>query len=56
VLWAVFFKARALELYEMIPGFIAGLFVTVAVSLATEPPAGAVEEFEDVHRSVRRTT
>jgi sodium/proline symporter len=53
VLWVIALKARALDLYEMIPGFAAALLVTIGVSLVTEPPSGAIEEFEDVHRSVR---
>jgi len=51
-LWVIAFKSRALDLYEMIPGFPAAFLVTIAVSLVTEPPAGAVEEFEDVQRNV----
>jgi sodium/proline symporter len=35
VAWAAFFKAQFYELYEMIPGFAAGLIFTVAVSLGT---------------------
>jgi len=35
VAWAAFFKASFHDLYEMIPGFAAGLLLTVAVSLGT---------------------
>ena len=35
VAWAAFFKAGFHDLYEMIPGFAAGLFFTVVVSLGT---------------------
>lgn len=56
VLWVVFLKAHAYELYEMIPGFAAGLLVTVAVSLLTTPPPDTVAEFDDVHGSLQRTT
>jgi sodium/proline symporter len=35
VVWAAFFKAEFHDLYEMIPGFAAGLLFTVAVSLGT---------------------
>jgi sodium/proline symporter len=35
VAWAAFFKAQFHDLYEMIPGFAAGLFFTVVVSLIT---------------------
>jgi sodium/proline symporter len=41
IVWVVKFKAETYELYEMIPGFFAGLAVTWAVSLLTfEEPAG----------------
>jgi sodium/proline symporter len=36
VVWAAFFKAEFHDLYEMIPGFVAGLLFTVAVSLGTQ--------------------
>ena len=52
VVWTLLFKERFFDLYEMLPGFFAGLAATVAVSLVTEPPEGAEEEFEDVHREV----
>lgn len=35
VAWAAFFKASFHDLYEMIPGFAAGLLLTVVVSLGT---------------------
>src|SRR5690606_11729984 len=35
VAWAAFFKAGFHDLYEMIPGFAAGLLFTVVVSLGT---------------------
>jgi sodium/proline symporter len=44
VAWAAFFKAGFHDLYEMIPGFAAGLLLTVAVSLrtgTTREPAAA---------------
>lgn len=50
--WVLLFKEKFYDLYEMLPGFFAGLAATVAVSLVTEPPEGAEEEFEDVHREV----
>jgi sodium/proline symporter len=52
VAWVVFFKPGFYELYEMIPGFLAGLAATVGVSLATEPPDGAAAENADVRREV----
>jgi sodium/proline symporter len=52
VAWVVFFKPGFYELYEMIPGFLAGLAATVGVSLATEPPDGTAAENADVRREV----
>jgi sodium/proline symporter len=52
VIWVVAFKARALDLYEMIPGFLVAFVVTIGVSLVTEPPQGAAEELESVRRAV----
>lgn len=48
VLWVVWFKPLTWELYEMIPGFLVGFALTIAVSLATRPPAGIDAEFETV--------
>lgn len=53
VLWAVAFKERFYDLYEMIPGFAAGFLVTIGVSLLTRPPEGAGEEFDAVWKTVR---
>ncbi len=50
--WVLFFKSGFHDLYEMIPGFAAGLAATVGVSLLTEPPAGAGDEMDEVHREV----
>ena len=36
----------------MLPGFLVGLAVTIGVSLVTEPPAGATEEFDEIRRAV----
>jgi sodium/proline symporter len=52
IVWVLFLKPHALDLYEMIPGFLVAFAVTIAVSLRGSPPDGAVEEFESVHRSV----
>ncbi|MCH7777816.1 MAG: sodium/proline symporter, partial [Gemmatimonadetes bacterium] len=52
IVWVVVFKERFYDLYEMIPGFAVGFAVTVGVSLFTEPPEGAAEEFDDVHAAV----
>ncbi len=35
IVWILFFKENAYGLYEMIPGFIAGLLMTILVSLAS---------------------
>jgi len=52
VVWVVAFKERFFDLYEMIPGFAAGFAATMLVSLATRPPEGAAEEFDEVRRAV----
>jgi SSS family transporter len=52
VAWVVFFKAGFHDLYEMLPGFLAGFAVTIGVSLVTRPPEGAEEELEAVRRAV----
>ncbi len=54
VIWVIAFKEHVFDLYEMIPGFVAGFGVTIGVSLFTEPPSGAGEEFDSVHRAVGR--
>jgi sodium/proline symporter len=48
VLWVEAFKARFYDLYEMIPGFAAGLLFCVVVSLMTEPDEDAVAELDSV--------
>ena len=50
--WVLFFKAQFYDLYEMIPGFALGFAATVGVSLLTEPPVDAGEEFESVWQAV----
>jgi Na+/proline symporter len=52
VLWVEFFKAGFHDLYEMIPGFAAGMLACVAVSLLSEPDADAVAELESVREEV----
>ncbi len=42
VLWTALFKARFLDLYEMLPA------LTIGVSLFTEPPVGAADEFDEI--------
>jgi sodium/proline symporter len=54
MVWVVWFKAITHDLYEMIPGFLAGFATTIVVSLLTDPPEGAREELEDVARTVGR--
>ncbi len=41
IIWVVAFKERFYDLYEMIPGFLAGLATTVGVSLVAQ--RGVVE-------------
>ena len=52
VIWVRAFKADFYDLYEMIPGFLAGLLACILVSLVTRPDPGAVEELESVRESV----
>jgi sodium/proline symporter len=44
IVWVEVFKAQTHDLYEAIPGFIAGLVVTWAVSALTWKPAAASEQ------------
>jgi sodium/proline symporter len=48
VLWVVFLKPYTYDLYEMIPGFLAGAGATVAVSLWTRPDPDVVREFDRI--------
>lgn len=52
VIWVRSFKADFYDLYEMIPGFFAGLAICVLVSLVTKADEAAVAELESVQRSV----
>ena len=52
VSWVLFFKASFYDLYEMIPGFLAGIVATVLVSLATAPPEEAAEELAEIRAAV----
>ena len=52
VAWVLLFKSGFYDLYEMIPGFAAGLLATRGVSLLTEPPGGAAAENDAVRRAV----
>lgn len=54
IVWVLFLKETFFGLYEMIPGFIVGLVVTVVVSLYTQPPRGAEEELKAVYRAIRQ--
>lgn len=56
VVWVIALKERFHDLYEMIPGFVAGFLVTIVVSLLTRPPEGADAEFASVWRAVKRTS
>ena len=46
--WVVWFKDGFYDLYEMLPGFAAGILATVGVSLVTTPPEGAAEEMAEI--------
>jgi len=52
VLWVELWKASFYDLYEMIPGFVAGLAACVAVSLVTTPDPEAMAEVESVREEV----
>jgi len=52
ILWVFIFKSQFYELYEMVPGFVAGFIATIGVSLFTARPEGADQEFDDVHKTV----
>jgi len=52
VAWVLFFKEGFYDLYEMLPGFAAGFLCTIGVSLLTEVPEGAAEEFDAVKEAV----
>jgi Na+/proline symporter len=53
IFWVLFFKDSFFDLYEMIPGFLAGFFATIGVSLVTSPPESAETEYDAVWRAVR---
>ena len=52
MVWVVSLKSMTYDLYEMIPGFLAGFAATVVVSLLTNPPEGAAQELAEVKRAV----
>ena len=54
VIWVVVFKEGFYDLYEMLPGFAAGLALTIGVSLLTRPPDGAAEEMAEVRAELER--
>jgi sodium/proline symporter len=49
VIWVMAFKTQFYDLYEMIPGFMAGFVFTIGVSLLTRPPEGAEKELREIH-------
>jgi len=48
----IFLTEGFYDLYEMLPGFGAGFLCTIGVSLLTEVPEGAAEEFDGVWKAV----
>ncbi|MDH3732501.1 MAG: sodium/proline symporter [Gemmatimonadota bacterium] len=52
--WVVWFKDGFYDLYEMLPGFAAGLLATIGVSLLTQPPEGASEEMAEIRAEIGR--
>ena len=53
IIWVLALKPYTYNLYEMIPGFIVGFGLTIGVSLVTEPPEGAAEEFDAVWQQLK---
>jgi sodium/proline symporter len=52
VVWVRVFKSNFYDLYEMIPGFLAGMATCIVVSLVTRPDPEAVAEFDEVKEQV----
>ena len=52
VVWVVALKEGFYDLYEMIPGFLAGFACCIGVSLITSPEPASVAELQDVRRAV----
>lgn len=52
VSWVLVLKAHFLNLYEMIPGCLVGLTLTILVSLMSRPPEGALSEWRSVMQAV----
>jgi len=50
MLWVLLFKEHFYNLYEMIPGFLVGLLVTIVVSRLTRPPEGSAAELASVQK------
>ncbi|MEX2376052.1 MAG: sodium/proline symporter [Dehalococcoidia bacterium] len=55
IIWVLWLKPHFFDLYEMIPGFALGFAFTIGVSLFTEPPEGAEEDFDAVKRALGST-
>ncbi len=55
VIWVIALKQHFYDLYEMIPGFAAGFLATIVVSLLTEPPEGADDEFNAVWNAIGKS-
>ncbi len=52
MVWALFVKS-SINLYEMVPGFFGAIIISVIVSLFTQPPPKAAQEFESVAQTVK---
>ena len=52
MVWAIFIKS-SINLYEMVPGFFGAIIISVIVSLFTQPPPQAAQEFESVVQTVK---
>ena len=53
MIWAIFFKSST-NLYEMVPGFFGAIIIIVLVSLFTQPPQKASQDFESVSETVKK--
>ncbi len=55
MIWVIALKLYFYDLYEMIPGFAARFLATIVVSLLSEPPEGADDEFGAVWKTIKQT-
>ncbi len=56
VIWVVAIKEHVYDLYEMLPGFVAGFAITIGVSHLTEAPEDAQAEWQTIRDAVRQSS